>query len=194
MKEDSQLIREALAGETESFGQLIRKYQDRLFNTVLHVAGARELAEDLVQDAFVTAFTKLRTFQGQSAFYTWLYRIAFNLLIDHRRKKRPATSLDQRREANGDEPTDHAESAEEVVLRKERAMQVREALSQLSDEFRSILVLREMEGCCYETIAEIMEIPTGTVRSRLHRARTELRELLRGTLAETGAEQGGHDD
>src|SRR5690349_3506078 len=75
---DDQLIAEALAGNSSAFGQLVRKYQDRLYNAVVHVAGCAEDARDVVQDAFVQAFVKLETFQGSSAFYTWLYRIAFN--------------------------------------------------------------------------------------------------------------------
>jgi RNA polymerase sigma-70 factor, ECF subfamily len=79
VRDDAQLIEEALRGDAQSFGEWVRKYQDRLFNTVVHVAGQREEAEDVVQEAFVQAFLKLSSFQRQSAFYTWLYRIAFNV-------------------------------------------------------------------------------------------------------------------
>lgn len=184
MKDDAQLIDEALQGDAESFGLLVRKYQDRLFNTVLHVAGTREEAEDVVQEAFVQAFLKLGSFQRQSAFYTWLYRVAFNIAISRRRKRKAEVSVEQHREAAGVEPLDDGESPDDRVLRDERAEQVGAALKQLSDEHRAILVLREMEGCCYETISEILDLPVGTVRSRLHRARLQLRDELKGVMAD----------
>lgn len=182
MKDDAHLIHEALRGDSGAFGQLVQKYQDRLFNTIMHVMGRREEAEDLVQDAFVQAFVKLNTFHGNSAFYTWLYRIAFNLAISQKRRKHVEASVDHRREETGSEPTDVGESPDEYLMRRERAKQVRAALAKLTDEYRSIIVLREMEGCCYETISEILDIPVGTVRSRLHRARLELRDHLREFL------------
>jgi RNA polymerase sigma-70 factor (ECF subfamily) len=185
VRDDAQLIDEALRGDAESFGELVRKYQDRLFNTVLHVAGRREEAEDVVQEAFVQAFLKLDSFHRESAFYTWLYRIAFNIAISRRRRRKGETSIDQQREAAGVEPLDDAEAPEERLLREERAEQLSGALKRLSDEHRAILVLREMEGCCYETIAEILDLPVGTVRSRLHRARLQLRDELKGVVLES---------
>lgn len=184
MKDDSQLIQATLAGDSSAFGLLVRKYQDRLFNTLVHVVGRREEAEDLAQDAFVQAFVKLETFQGNSAFYTWLYRIAFNLAMSRKRRKSPESSLDARRELLHDEPKDAGETAGDRMLREERAEQIRAGLGALSDEHRSILVLREMDGCCYETIGEILNLPVGTVRSRLHRARLQLRDELKEVLAE----------
>jgi RNA polymerase sigma-70 factor (ECF subfamily) len=182
VKDDAHLIQDALKGDSGAFGQLVRKYQDRLFNTIMHVMGDREESEDLVQDAFVQAFVKLDTFHGKSAFYTWLYRIAFNLAISQKRRKHVEASVDHRRESTGNEPLDDGESPAEFVLRRERAKHVRAALANLTAEYRSIIVLREMEGCCYETISEILDIPVGTVRSRLHRARLELRDHLRELL------------
>ena len=81
MRDETQLIQAVLTGDTDAFGDLVTKYQNRLFNTMFHVAGSREEAEDIVQEAFVQAFVKLDSFQGASGFYTWLYRIAFNLSI-----------------------------------------------------------------------------------------------------------------
>ncbi len=184
MREDAQLIDEALRGDAESFGELVRKYQDRLFNTVVHVAGRREEAEDVVQEAFVQAFLKLSSFQRTAAFYTWLYRIAFNIAISRRRRRKVEVSVEQHREASGVEPMDDGEAPDERMLREERAELVSGALQRLSDEHRAILVLREMEGCCYETIAEILDLPVGTVRSRLHRARLQLRDELKGVVLE----------
>ena len=178
MNEDVRLIDEALAGNAASFGELVLKYQNRLFNTMMHVVRSREEAEDVVQDAFVQAFVKLQTFQGASAFYTWLYRIAFNVSMSRRRRKRPELSVDIAREASGNDPEDIGPSPLERVEQGESIKQVQCALAALGEEQRSILVLREIDNCRYEQIAEILDLPVGTVRSRLHRARLQLRDEL----------------
>ncbi len=182
MIDDAQLIDETLRGRSAAFGQLVEKYQDRLYNTIVHVVGSAEDALDVVQDAFVQAFLKLETFQRSSAFYTWLYRIAFNTAASQRRRKRPTLSLEQRRETSGQEPADGQSGPCEHLEQLERSRQVRQAIAGLSEEYRAVVVLREIDGCCYETIAEILELPLGTVRSRLHRARLQLRGLLREVL------------
>ena len=190
MNDDAQLIGQALAGQTAAFGQLVQKYQDRLYNTVVHVVGNAEDAKDVVQEAFVQAFLKLESFQGASAFYTWLYRIAFNVAATHRRRRGAMRSAEQIAVAEGHlrssvegQPRNSADGPSERMEREERCRQVRQAISQLAEEHRVVLVLREMDGCCYETIAEILDLPVGTVRSRLHRARMQLREQLKEVLA-----------
>jgi len=182
VKDDSSLIEATRAGDTEAFGQLVLKYQDRLHHSVAGVIGSHDEALDVVQEAFVQAFTKLDSFRGGSAFYTWLYRIAWNTAITHRRRKRPTISMDRLREDSGDELIDQAASPQEEVGRQERAVLVQQAMSRVAEEFRAVLVLREIDGCCYETIAEILDLPIGTVRSRLHRARMMLREELKHVL------------
>jgi RNA polymerase sigma-70 factor (ECF subfamily) len=182
VNDDSQLIDEALAGNSASFGQLVRRYQDRLYNTMFHVVHCAEEAQDVVQEAFVQAFVKLDTFQRNSAFYTWLYRIAFNTAVSRKRRHRPMASVEQSRQAAGTEPIDGREAPHERLEQEERVKQVRAALAALSEEHRAILVLREMEGCDYETIAAMLDLPVGTVRSRLHRARLQLRDQLQEML------------
>ncbi|MFO0872080.1 MAG: sigma-70 family RNA polymerase sigma factor [Pirellulales bacterium] len=189
MNDDTQLIAATLQGDTGSFGVLVRKYQDRVFNAIFHVVGNRHEAEDLAQDTFVQAFLKLESFRGGSAFYTWVYRIAFNLTASRQRRKRPLLSVEDQREQTGADPADRGELPEEQLLRDERVEQVRAALQSLNDEFRTILVLREIEGCDYESIAEILNLAPGTVRSRLHRARAELRERLGEALQESPVER-----
>lgn len=184
VNDDDRLIDETLSGRTTAFGELVQKYQDRLYNTMVHAIGSREDALDVVQDAFVQAFIKLESFRGRSAFYTWLYRIAFNVSASQRRRRRPVASVDQAREEGGEEPVDSNLGPLENLEREERCRQVRQALAALSEEHRSVLVLREIDGCCYETIAEILELPVGTVRSRLHRARLQLRDELKEVLTE----------
>lgn len=184
MNDDVQLIDDCLRGDSASFGVLVRKYQDRLFNTLCHVVGSREEAEDVTQEALVQAFVKLASFQRNSAFYTWLYRIAFNTAVSRSRRKRPTRSVDAARDTLGEEPMDHGEDVTERLIREERATQVRAALQGLTEEHRLILVLREMEGLCYEEIADVLDLPVGTVRSRLHRARSQMREQLKEVLGE----------
>ena len=179
MHHDSQLIDQTLQGDDTAFATLVAKYQPRLFNTLFHVTGSREDAEDVGQEALVQAYLKLSSFQRKSTFYTWLYRIAFNLWVSHRRKRRIENVLGRTREDQGNEPLDPRETPAERVLREERAVAVYAALDTLPDDYRSILVLREIEGCRYERIAEILELPLGTVRSRLHRARIELSHQLK---------------
>lgn len=178
MSDEAKLIDEALAGNAEAFEQLVIQHQDRLFASMFQVTRSAEEAEDVVQEAFVRAYLKLDTFQRNSRFFTWLYRIAFNSALSRRRKKRASLSLDQTRELLGSEPIDDTEAPDERLLRGERVDLVRAALDRLSAEHRSILVLREMENYAYEDIAEVLAISIGTVRSRLSRARTQLRTTL----------------
>ncbi len=182
MNDDAQLIQETLAGKSVAFGHLVQKYQDRLYNTVVHVTAGGDEARDIVQEAFVQAFVKLETFQRNSAFYTWLYRIAFNVAASHCRRRRPSLSVEQARDATGQEPVDARAGPSQQLERLERCRQVQQALAALSEEHRAVLILREIDGCCYETIAEMLDLPIGTVRSRLHRARLQLREQLKEVL------------
>jgi RNA polymerase sigma-70 factor, ECF subfamily len=182
LNDDVRLIEATLTGKSAAFGQLVLKHQDRLFNTLVHLTGNREDARDLTQDAFVQAFLKLDTFKQSCAFYTWLYRIAFNLAATHRRRQRPAASVERIRESSGREPIASDDGPTARLEQEERHQQVRDALVRLGDEFRSVVVLREIDGCDYETIAEILDLPVGTVRSRLHRARVQLRDYLEEML------------
>jgi RNA polymerase sigma-70 factor (ECF subfamily) len=135
-----------------------------------------------VQEAFVQAFVKLDTFQRSSAFFTWLYRIAFNAAISQRRRRKPTVSVEETREVSGREPIDNGRAPGDRLEQEERVDQVRRALATLSEEYRAVLVLREMDGCDYETISEMLDLPIGTVRSRLHRARMQMREELKTVL------------
>lgn len=178
MSEETQLIDQALEGDRGAFTQLVEVNQDRLFASMLQVTGSPDEAEEVVQEAFIRAFIKLDTFQRNSQFFTWLYRIAFNSALTRRRRKRARVSLDQCREDNGLEVSDTGESVDEPMLRRERVAMVREAMNTLTDDHRYILVLREMQDHSYEDIAEILEISIGTVRSRLSRARGQLKTAL----------------
>jgi len=182
--DDGQLVQAALGGDKDAFGRLVERYQDRVFNTLVRVLGSRDDARDVVQDAFVQAFVKLDSFRGDAKFYTWLYRIAMNLALSHRRRRRPTDSLDAAKDYAGEEPVAQQPTAAEDLIQRERAALLQQALLKLNDEHRQILVLRELESCSYDTISEILEIPVGTVRSRLFRARLQLKEQLQILLPE----------
>lgn len=186
-KSDQQLIAECLQGQTHVFGDLVLRYQDRLYNMLVHVLGSAEDARDVAQDAFVSAFQKLRTFQGRSAFYSWLFRIAMNSAVSRQRKNnRVPVSIEAIRDRSGLEPTDpHPEVRPGFSIEAaERQAAVRAALAELPEEFRTVLVLKEMDDMKYDEIAEIVGCPIGTVRSRIHRARAELKSRLGALLHE----------
>ena len=178
---DQTLIDHCLAGRREAFGQLVERYQNRLFHSLLHLLGSAEDAQDATQEAFVNAFEKLGSFRGQSQFYSWLFRIAYNTAVSTKRKsRRMSVSLEARRDATGLEPSDGNPTSEPSYAMdvSDRQRLVQQALSELGEEFRTALVLKEMDGMSYEEIADIVKVPLGTVRSRIHRARLELREKL----------------
>ncbi len=179
--DEKQLIRECLAGRTEAFGELVIRYQDRLYNALCGILNSSDDARDVAQDAFVQAFQQLKTFRGQSAFYSWLFRIALNAAASQRRRtRRNVTSIDAAREQSGSDPPDrHPSSAPSHAMETdERRAAVQSALARLPAEFRIPLVLKEIDGMKYHEIAAVVGCPVGTVRSRIHRARSELRERL----------------
>ena len=175
---DQQLISQTLDGQTAAFGMLVRKYQNRLFNSMVHLLRNQSDAEDVVQDAFLLALRKLDSFQGNSQFYTWLFRIAHNTAISKLRRKKPTVSLESTESNQRLDFPDDGPAVSEDLERRERQSGLMRAMDMLSGEHREILILREMEEQSYETISEILDLPVGTVRSRLHRARSQLKELL----------------
>jgi len=178
VNDELELIDASLGGSKVAFGQLVERHQGRLYHAVSQFVGDRVEAEDVVQEAFVQAYLKLDSFQRNSAFYTWLYRIACNTAISRKRRKRVETSVDRNRDELGAEPADSGDAPGDRLMREEVSARVHEALAQLTEEHRCILELREMEELEYEQIAEALSISIGTVRSRLHRARVQLRERL----------------
>src|SRR5262245_29745570 len=179
--DDLRLINACLDGDTAAFGVLVRRYQDRLFNTVYRLVENAEDAQDVVQEAFLHAYQSLDSFKGDSLFFTWLYRIAVNTAISLKRKRRVVLSIDGARSGEISlEPTDPSDVTRPgfSVEQEEQESRVRRALAQLSPEHRAVLVMKDMEGEKYETMAEVLQVPIGTIRSRLHRARLELREIL----------------
>jgi RNA polymerase sigma-70 factor (ECF subfamily) len=179
--DDRRLIAECLRGRTAAFCELAARYQDRLYNTVYRLVDNAQDAEDVVQETFLSAYQSLRSFKGDAQFFTWLYRIAMNTAISLKRKQKATLSIHA--SVNGEapiEPPDVSESNRpgHALERREQESRIQRALKQLSPEHRAVLVLKDMEGQKYEAIAEILQVPIGTIRSRLHRARMELRTIL----------------
>jgi RNA polymerase sigma-70 factor (ECF subfamily) len=181
--DDSHLIALSIRGDRAAFGELVRRYQERLYHTVYRLIGNADDARDVVQDSFLSAYQSLHQFKGDARFFTWLYRIAVNTAISMKRKHRVVLSADLRGRKPLAEPHDESDGSRPgaSLERAEDEMRLQVALSALTAEHRSVLVLKEIEGRRYETIAEILGVPIGTVRSRLHRARLELHDRLQGT-------------
>ena len=179
--DDHHLIAECLRGNTSAFGVLVRQYQERLYNCVYRLVDNAEDTQDVVQEAFLNAYQSLDGFKGDSLFFTWLYRIAVNTAISLKRKRRVTVRMEMGR--NGEQPMEPLDPSDQnrpghALEQAEESQRVHEALGRLSAEHRTVLVMKDMEGQKYETMAEILQVPIGTIRSRLHRARLELRELL----------------
>ena len=184
--DDQLLIERCRSGHPEAFGDLVTKYQRRLVRTLGTLLGNGHDALDVAQEAFLQAFLKLESFRGESAFYSWLFRIAWNSAATLRRKQRvrSSASLDAMREQSGIEPDDLNPSSDpsHSLQSSEDQQLLRQALSELGEDYRTALVLKEIEGLPYEEIAVLTQSPIGTVRSRIHRARQELRAKLDRTL------------
>ncbi|UCC29752.1 MAG: sigma-70 family RNA polymerase sigma factor [Phycisphaerales bacterium] len=190
--EDAKLIESVKAGQTEAYGELVRKYQDRVFNACWRICGHLEDARDLTQEAFLKGYERLSGFRQESGFYTWIFRIVVNLALSHRRQaqRRRDVSLEQGLRLVGSQADglakrvghrggdDPAEAASEAELHG----YVVRALQVLDDDHRAVIVLRDIEGFNYQEIAEILEIPPGTVKSRVHRARLALCQAIRPAM------------
>jgi RNA polymerase sigma-70 factor (ECF subfamily) len=168
---DDATVRAGAAGDRAAFRQIYEATCDRVFRLMVRMVGQQD-ADDLTQQTFVRAFTKLNQFSGESKFETWLYRLATNEALQHLRRENHRRTKELVVEPAMQE-TDHVEQDERVVM-------VRRAIDQLDPELRAIFTLKEESGLSYQEIAETLDIPEGTVGSRLNRARRELRRLIAG--------------
>ncbi len=179
---DVELVRQAQSGVRAAFDALVVRYQDRIYNACYRMCHDPTDAADLAQTAFMKAFEGLRRFETRASFYTWLFRIAFNVTMSHRRSagRRPR-SLDDPQGGGtpaGERVTAGTEDAGAAAERAELRERVAAALAQLEPEYRAAVVLKDIEDLDYAAIAEILEVPIGTVKSRIHRGRMMLRDLL----------------
>jgi len=185
---EKELVSRAQQGDESAFAQLVEQNQGRIYNLTLRMTGNPEDAADLTQEAFLSAWRALPDFQGNSSFATWLYRLASNASIDFiRREKRrreaaPVIPLELSG-SDGDENRtlelpDYRYSPEVSMERQELRSAIEQGLAALSEQHRTVLVLREIEGLSYAEIAAALQVEEGTVKSRISRARIELRKLL----------------
>lgn len=185
---DQQLVERAQRGDKRAFELLVEKYQRKLARLVSRLVRDPGEVEDVTQEAFIKAYRALPSFRGDSAFYTWLYRIgintAKNYLVATGRRAPTSTAVDAE-EAEGlenGEPLRDINTPESLLLSKEIATTVNAAIESLPEELRSAIQLRELEGMSYEEIAKLMDCPIGTVRSRIFRAREAIAERLKPLL------------
>lgn len=181
---DRILIRRVQAGERAAFRELYDRYHKRVFAVALGVLKNKEDALDVVQESFVKVHRHLDGFQGSSSFYTWLYRIVMNLAIDQLRRRKSARTagsedLLDREQVDDAVVRERMESnPRKTVIRRELMVRVEEALGSLPEHHRQVIVLREIEGMSYEEIAEVMDVPKGTIMSRLFHARRKMQVAL----------------
>ena len=193
----AELFRRAQAGDRGAFGQIVVLFQDRLYNAILRMVGDSEEARELTQETFTRALVKIESFRGEAGPYTWLFRIAVNLSISQFRKvqRHRTFSLDHPGNGRGngqglkhdDQASSlvdriaerRAENPADALQRQERDRHVLEALGRLDAEYRAVLVMRDIEGFDYQQMAEVLNLPLGTLKSRLFRARLALRDELK---------------
>jgi len=186
---DAALVARCRQGDTSAFDELVRRHERRVLNIAYRLVRDPDAAHDLAQEAFVSAFRNLDRFRGNAAFATWLYRITYNVSMDEltRRKRAAARSIDTFYGENDDGTTgldlaDPAESPEDSSIRKERRQAILEAIAALPGKHKTVLMMFEIQGVSYEEMAELLDCPVGTVKSRLSRARLALLEALEPRL------------
>jgi len=178
--DDISFIENFKKGDTSAFGSLVEKYQDRIYTLCRYMLENQDDANDAAQDTFVKAFQGLKAFTPTSSFYTWLYRIAVNTCLDHKRKfsfRSLLFSTDN--ETHIDSFPSQAPSPESAYATKQSMQVLQAALKRLSEKYRVVIVLNELEGLSYEEIAEILDVSVGTVKSRISRARAELHKNMK---------------
>jgi RNA polymerase sigma-70 factor, ECF subfamily len=192
------LFRDAKNGDRGAFGRIVLQFQDRIYNTLLRLVGDADEARDLTQESFAKALAKISSFRGDSQPFTWLYRIALNLGLTHlsKNKRRRTFSLDAVSNPLGRRSDDQAsalmdrieqqrlDSPGDAALRRERQQQVLSALGRIDPQNRALLVLRDIDGLDYQAMADVLEMPLGTLKSKLFRARLALREELKSYWTE----------
>jgi len=190
---DEELVRLSRAGDMAAYGRLVERYQDRLYTVILRMVGNPDDAMELTQDALVRAMQGIKRFRGQSGFYTWLFRIGYNLCLNYcqRRKRIKFTSLQGDSQIVGHQADGLANLMDRSVPSPAKDAEVQEAHEQVlrararvEEPLRAVVVLRDIEELDYAQIAKIIEVPVGTIKSRLFRARMTLRAELLGKKEE----------
>ncbi len=192
---DKELVRRVQQGDKRAFDLLFGRYQHKILNLVSRYLRDQQDVEDVTQEAFIKAFRALPRFRGDSAFYTWLYRIAINTAKNHlvaRSRRPPGTDVDveDAEFMDGADLLKEGENPEAALSRDELSAAIDEAIGKLPDDLRSAVTLREFDGLTYEQIAEIMDCPVGTVRSRIFRARESIDRHIAPFMDRASSEAG----
>jgi RNA polymerase sigma-70 factor (ECF subfamily) len=192
-KTDQDLVRLSRRGDERAARELVDRFERPVFSIIYRMVRDRELAEDLSQDVFVRTFNNLDRYDSKYKFSSWLFKIAYNLTVDHLRKRElptvsvhgaPDAVTPDRQEATSLTLESEEEAPDNRLVAKELAGELEEAIAGLREDYRTAILLRHVEGRPYEEIAEIMNIPLGTVKTYIFRARRELREALSATYGE----------
>ena len=165
--------------DTGQFERLAAENERQVYAVCFHMMGNREDAQDCAQEAMLRAFRAFGTFRQDASFSTWITRIAMNVCTDELRRRKSTLSLEEMAQDQGFDPPDSAPTAYARLEQKERMRLLREALDQLPDDMRGMIVMRDMRGMNYDEIAQALEVPLGTVKSRISRAREKLSRILR---------------
>lgn len=190
-EQDLELVRRCQQGDEKAFGQLVSRYQRKVYTIALSMVKSPDDAMDIAQEAFIKVHRYIGNFQGSSSFYTWLYRIIVNLCIDHMRRsgKFVSAEFDERthdREQDEREvcvlSSDLGNNPSRTIGRKELAEQIRRAIDQLPPYHKAVIEMREIEGMSYAEMAKAMRVSKGTIMSRLHHARHKLQRILKDYL------------
>ena len=173
--EDRELVERFARGESRAFDTIVERYEQRVYAITLRMTGNVEDARDAMQDVFISALRALRSFRGDAQLSTWIHRVAVNASLDvvRKRKRHVAQPLEEA----GERPSDDV-GPEDAAARAARAVEVQRALQAVSEEHRAVLVLHDLQDLDYAETAAALDIPVGTVKSRLHRARSEMARLL----------------
>ncbi|MEE9422797.1 MAG: RNA polymerase sigma factor RpoE [Gammaproteobacteria bacterium] len=191
-KLDEELVKRVQRGEKAAFDILVRKYEHKIANVIGRYMRDSSEVQDVAQEAFIKAYRALPNFRGDSAFYTWLYRIAINTAKNYlvaRSRRPPAGDIDAQdaEQYEGASGLKEYATPEHMLLKSELEITIQAAIDDLPEDLRTAIVLRELEGFSYEEIATAMECPIGTVRSRIFRARDAIDTRIRPLLDETDA-------
>jgi RNA polymerase sigma-70 factor, ECF subfamily len=183
-KDDFVLVRAARDGDQEAFGELVRKYQGKIYSLAYGMVGNHADADDLAQEIFLKTYRNIKKFRFKSSFYTWLYRIGVNTIISRRKKLRGDSHLELKPQVLDIEGSPYlstrlgGEKGDRALSNKEMKKDIYRAIETLSDKHKEVVVMHDIEGIPHSEIAEILSISQGTVRSRLHYARERLQKEL----------------
>lgn len=180
MMNDEMLISRAAKGDASAFNELMTQYERKMYSICYRMCQNHEDAQDCLQEAMLRVYRAISGFKGQSSFSTWLYRVTMNSCLDElrKRKNKQSTSLDNLLES-GWSPSDESDTPEHHAVASEKKRALHQAISELPEDMRSAIVLRDIEGFSYEEIADSLGINVGTIKSRISRGREKLREKIR---------------